>query len=452
MTLVSARPSASTGELAHNGPPTMSRSEIEHIQRLLPYLSYPDGELALDGVPAQRLWDGTRPLLVYLPERAVDNYRAVRAAFSRYFDVSVYCAIKCCYLAGVLSALRAAGAGAEINSDLEWRIARKTGFSPQQIVSNAVARPAQHLETLIAEKTALIGVDGEEELDRTEWHARHLGVTPGILIRVNPLPPDPFFSDRSKLGTDWDDAFRLLERAAASRHLDVRGVHAHQLVRCADAGQFGELARRTGEFAAAFSTASGRHLDIIDLGGGLESRFLMERDGLTIEEFAAAARDALGCLPSGIRLVLEPGRFIFADAALALTGILGTRRKTGSCWLITDAACNLLRPTSDRTYPPLPLRLTDGHHWSRCHVADPTCAPTRLWLDALLPQDAAEHGLALIGCGAYTMVRSSVWGTDLPDIGLLRDGRIDIVFDHAGQDAMVRSLYGVGLGDSADGS
>lgn len=436
--------------LARTGPSALSQSEIEDIHLLLPYLSYSGEQLTIDAIPVTRLWDGSRPMLLHLPRRAVENYQSIRTAFARYFDVSVCCAVKTCYVSGMLSALRAAGAGAEIASDFEWRIARRTGFSPERTVANGVCRSARHLERLLREEATLIGIDGEEELERTEWHARRSGVKPKVMVRVNPLPPDAFFSERSKLGAEWDAAYPLLERAAGSPYLDLRGVHAHQLVRCADPEQFAALARRMGEFASAFATASGTRLEILDLGGGLESRFLLERAGHPIDEFAAAARDALGGVPGDFHLLLEPGRFIFGDAALVLTGVLGTRYKAGADWLITDVGCNVLPPTSDRAYPPLPLRLAAGQNWQRCHVADPTPAPSRLYLDALLPEDAAEHGLALIGCGAYTAVRASIWGTDLPDIALFSGGKAEIVFDRGAQDAAVRSLYGVDLDGTAD--
>ncbi|HZV26618.1 MAG TPA: hypothetical protein VFG00_10035, partial [Acidothermaceae bacterium] len=142
---------------------------------------------------------------------------------------------------------------------------------------------------------------------------------------------------------------------------------------------------------------------------------------------------------------LEPGRFVFGDAAVVLTGVPGTRRKADADWLITDVGCNVLPPTSDRAYPPLPLRLTVDQSWRRCHVADSTPQPSRLYLDALLPDDAAEHGLALIGCGAYTAVRASLWGTDLPDIVIVDAGRRETVFDRVGQDAAIRHLYGIDL-------
>ena len=70
--------------------------------------------LGPDGTPLMDLWDGRRALLLYVPDRAVDNYRSIQTAFGRHFDVSIRCAIKACYVGGVLSALRAAGAGVEV--------------------------------------------------------------------------------------------------------------------------------------------------------------------------------------------------------------------------------------------------------------------------------------------------------------------------------------------------
>jgi diaminopimelate decarboxylase len=432
--------------LARTGPAALSRSEVENINQLLPYLSYSGAQLAVDGIPVTQLWDGSRPVLLYLPTRAVENYQSIRTEFGRYFDISVYCAIKTCYLAGMLSALEAAGAGAEIASDFEWRIARQVGFPPERIVANGVCRPARHLRRLLTEQAGLIDIDGEEELQRIEWHARRAGPSakPKVMVRVNPLPPDAYFSERSKLGTRSDGAYQLLERAARSPYLDVRGLHAHQLVHCADPDQFGRLARRMAELADAFSTASGRHLEILNLGGGLESRLLLERAGHTIGDFAAAARDALAGAARK-RLILEPGRYIFADAAVVLTAVLGTKHKEGADWLITDVGCNVLPATSDRAYPPLPVQLTAGQAWQQCHVVDSTPTPSRLYLDALLPADTATHGLVLIGCGAYTAVRASLWGTDLPDIALLNGGEAVPVLDRSGQDAAVRHLYGVDL-------
>ncbi|WP_394840519.1 hypothetical protein LZC95_25795 [Pendulispora brunnea] len=441
-------------ELAKSGPPSLSRLEIKTLHEALPYLSYQPGGtpdtkkapgLCIYERPVTEFWNGERPLLLYFPERAVDNYRHLRDAFARYFQVRIHCALKCCYMPAVLRALRGAGAAAEVISELEWGIARSVGFRPSHIVSNGVVRTSPYRMALVSTPGVLIGVDGQEELEKIEWCARRVGRRPDIMIRVNPLPPGEYFSERSKLGVDASEAHRLIEYSLRSPHLELVGVHGHQLVHCADVDEFARFARGIGELAAASRRSNQTGIRLIDLGGGLESRFMLEREGKSVRDFAAAAHDALAGLPGPCQLILEPGRFLFADAAVVLTKVLGTRRRAQVDWLVTDVASNLLRPISDRSFPPVPLRMDPHADWQSCHVVDSLCSPTRFWLDAHLPTSAATDGLALLNCGAYTLAHASAWATDLPDIGYMENGRVQLVFNQHQQAELLHSLYGINL-------
>ncbi|MGC9221876.1 MAG: diaminopimelate decarboxylase family protein [Solirubrobacteraceae bacterium] len=430
--------------LSRTGPPAFSQTEIENIDRLLPYLTYADQQLLISGIPVSRLWDGSHSMLLYLPDRALDNYWSIQSAFGRYFNVTVHCAVKACYVGRVLEHLNEAGAGVEIASELEWRLVRRLGFPASRTVVNGMSPPVHHLQRLLAEDELLIDVDSDEELEHLEWQAARSGVRPRVMVRVNPLPPDGFFSERSKLGVGFEEALLLLEKLAQSQHLQLAGLHAHQLARCADPARFGLMVRHLAELQQAFTTLTGTEMGLLDLGGGVETRYLLERAGHPIDEFAAEARDALAGVDN-VQIMLEPGRYIFGDAALALSRVRGTKRKDGYDWLIAEVGSNLLPPTSDRAYPALPLRIAEGQVWNRYQVADPTPTPARLCLDAMLPADAPEHGIVMLGCGAYTAVRASLWSNDLPDIAVLSGGRVEMVFDRRSQDTAFAALYGVNL-------
>jgi diaminopimelate decarboxylase len=417
---------------------------VEQIHELLPFIAYRDGRLSIDGVTGERLWDGQRSLLLHVPSRAVDNYRSIRDAFAAHFPVSVSCALKACYVGPVLSALRDAGAGAEIAGELEWRLARSVGFAAGRTVAAGMCRQPEHLQALLSEDSLLIAIDSMEELQHLEWHARRAGARPKVMVRVNPLPPDSFFSERSKLGVELDAAYDLLERVARCTQVQLHGLQAHQLVRCTDPARFGELARRMGELRAELTGRTGGRPKTLDLGGGIEARYLLERAGQTVADFALAAREALAGA-GDVELLLEPGRYVFGDAAVVLSRIQGTKLKEGQHWHIAEVGSNLLPPTSDRAYPPLPLRITEGVPWRRTNIADPTPTPARLYLDATLPADAADVGIALLGTGAYTAVRASLWSAGLPDIGYVKDGVVRLLFDRQAQDAAFRALYGVEL-------
>lgn len=422
----------------------LRRAELEDIGGLLPWLGHRDGTLTVEGVPVDRLWDRDAPWLVYLPGRVRDNARSLHRAFARYFEVSLHFPLKCCYVPAVAGALRDEGHGVEVMSGPEWRHALRLGFTPGQVVANSPARTVDHRRELVAAGAGLIGVDSVGELERVEHEARAAGARPRIAVRVNTLDdPGAFIDTGSKLGADLDGAAELIERALASPWCEVHALHAHQLRHCTDPHLFHRMVRGLGELAAA-TAPSGRPYPVLDLGGGLESRFLLERAGSSADEFADAARDALDVLPDRPSVILEPGRYVVGDAAVGLSGVIGRKQNSGETWLISELSSNILIPLPDLAYHPVPLRLEDGVPWEPVHVADGTCAPSHLCRSAELPVTAVRDGIAVLNCGAYTSVFAELWAFPLPHIGVLEHGRLRQVFGPAEESAMFRALYGAG--------
>ncbi|MFE7271828.1 diaminopimelate decarboxylase family protein [Streptomyces sp. NPDC057623] len=420
----------------------LRRDEHDDIAAILPYLDREDGLLTLYRTPYDGLWGSAEPSLIYLPDRARDNARSLKAAFAQYFDVSLHFPLKSCYLPAIATALRADGHGVEVMSDLEWQLARRFGFTPEQVVANSPARTSKHRRELIAAETGLIGVDSVAELERIEDEARSQSRIARIAVRVNPLnETGAFFTAGSKLGADLDGAADLVERALASRWCDVAALHAHQLRHCTDAHLFHRMVRGLAELAVQTAPAD-RPFPTVNLGGGLESRFLLERSGAKADDFAEAARDALGMLPVTPSVILEPGRYVVGDAAVGLTNVVGRKVNSSETWLISDLSSNVLIPLPDLAYHPVPLRLAPDTDWERVHVGDATCAPSHLCRSAELPSTAALDGLAVLNCGAYTSVYAELWAFPLPRIGVFEDGQLREVFGPPQEADMFRALYG----------
>ncbi|WP_049568692.1 diaminopimelate decarboxylase family protein [Streptomyces sp. SBT349] len=421
----------------------LSPQELRKIDSVLPYTRFDAGRLHAYGTPADALWSGGHPAIVFFPQRAVENYRDIRRAFARHFgsSMSVHFALKSCYVPSVLRALRAAGAGVEVMSPFEWRLARRHGFAPDSVVANAVRRDESSREDLLGSGAGLIGIDGREELDALCATARRLGVRPDVTIRISAFATGTFFGGNSKLGTPVEDAAELVEAALRSPDVGTVGVHGHQLRKCVDPEQFGAFAGILGDLATDVSTDR-RPVGIINLGGGLESRSVLERTGVTCDDFADAARDGLRRTRPGLRLVLEPGRHLVSDAAIAFTRILGTKHTAGTRWAITEIGTNVLAPFSDRAYPPVPLRWEEDGSWHTYHVSDGIAVPEVLCLNAPLPDSVLASGLALLDCGAYTTTYSELWGCDLPDLAVFEEGAVRRVFGPEERARMLASLYG----------
>ncbi|MEV5242483.1 hypothetical protein AB0K89_25775 [Streptomyces cinnamoneus] len=429
----------------------LARGEITGIAGMDLGLGYRDGSLWLRGHRADDLLDRYgSPLLVFDAERVRSNARALREAFGRHFsDVRLCYAMKACYVGPVLRTLLEEGVGLETMSDLELQLAQAHGALGPQLCSNGIGRSAEYNRRTAAASPFLTVVDAESDVAALERAVSGPDRLP-VAVRVTPPSRDSGLFDRSgsKLGADHSGGSfdRVLQRCLASDRLHVAGLHAHQLTHCADLEQFRSAVRALATVAVGAERRYGIRFAYVDIGGGLESRFLFERAGARIEDFAAAAAAELAVLGHEVALVLEPGRWLVADAATVLCTVSGVKHNSGREWVIADAGASLLIPLPELVYHPLPVRL-DGGPWRSTAVGDQTCdAQNVLCQDAELPPLGTGDRLALLNCGAYTTVFSSAWGHRLPTTLLVDGDRPpEVVFGPERQSAFWRALHGVDL-------
>lgn len=185
----------------------------------------------------------------------------------------------------------------------------------------------------------------------------------------------------------------------------------------------------------------GHTFAIVDIGGGFDSRFLVELSGATADDFARAAERQLGRVGYDFRLHVEPGRFVAADAGIGLTRVVAGKRNAERAWLICDLASNVLTPLPDIAYHPIPTLPANGE-WRRFSVGDGTCAPTLICRDAVLPSGPEHRELALLNCGAYTTAFAELWAFHLPKILFIDDAGPTVVFGEEQYRSMMRTYYG----------
>ena len=170
------------------------------------------------------------------------------------------------------------------------------------------------------------------------------------------------------------------------------------------------------------------------MGGGFGA-FYMDRAAKTAEQFAAALVGPVK--RSGLKLVLEPGRFIVANAGVLLARVLYVKDSSDKRFIIVDAGMNdLMRPAlygaehvvwpvrSDfdpRKGIPGDLPLAD--------VVGPICE-TSDFLAKERPFPAVNRGdlIAVFGAGAYGMTMSSNYNarTRAAEV-LVQDGKARLV-------------------------
>jgi diaminopimelate decarboxylase len=94
--------------------------------------------------------------------------------------------------------------------------------------------------------------------------------------------------------------------------------------------------------------AGALQLRYLDIGGGLAVTY-DEEHAIDIEGFGKAVTRKVK--PTGLELILEPGRFVVGNAGVLLTRVLYRKRSGGKEFIIVDAGMNdLLRPSHYNAY------------------------------------------------------------------------------------------------------
>src|ERR1700678_3707622 len=129
-------------------------------------------------------------------------------------------------------------------------------------------------------------------------------------------------------------------------------------------------------------------------------------------KYAAEVERALAGLE--VRLLLEPGRFLIAQAGALLAKVLYLKRNGSKTFVITDAGMNdLIRPALYQAYHEILPVIHDPQ--AKSGVVDlvgPVCESGDFFArDRALPKVKAGDLVALLDAGAYGMALSSNYNT-----------------------------------------
>ncbi len=153
--------------------------------------------------------------------------------------------------------------------------------------------------------------------------------------------------------------------------------------------------------------AGATHLASLDLGGGLPVRY-SDEDDADLDGFAAIARAA--ATRSGLEILVEPGRFIVANAGVLLTRVLYRKRSGGTEYVVVDAGMTeLLRPSHyDAFHRIEPVESPDSAPGIVADVVGPVCETGDFLARARDCPDVQPGALlAVHSVGAYGFVMAS---------------------------------------------
>jgi diaminopimelate decarboxylase len=240
---------------------------------------------------------------------------------------------------GMLRLLGELDVGADVSSLGELEVARRAGIDPARIVLHGNNKSRAELERAVESGVGFVVLDAEPELALLEEVAAAAGRRQDVLVRINPdieVETHRYISTShagSKFGVPGDVARTMLQRAAASAHLDPHGVHVHLGSQLLDTDPWRRVLTWLAGWARELLDETGIEIRTLDVGGGLGIAYLEDQRPPTPAQVAHEIVDTLErtWLPAGLqlpRLVLEPGRSIVGQAGTTIYRV-GVVKQTG---------------------------------------------------------------------------------------------------------------------------
>ncbi|MEP7055850.1 MAG: type III PLP-dependent enzyme [Actinomycetota bacterium] len=342
------------------------------------------------------------PFLVTDLATVKSRYEEFVSAFAG--RVEAHYAVKCNPSAPVLAALHQAGAGFEIASAYELRLAMKAGASAETVLYSNPVRPAAHLRFAAELGLRYYVIDGPGELQKVARAA------PGsaVIARIRVDDGGSRFPLSSKFGAEPEIAYRLL-RQAPRLGLVPAGLTFHVGSQSTDSTSWARAVEQCGEVMVLLAE-QGIELELLDIGGGFPAT--VGSDVPTLQEIAEPTLAAIEALPVRVRRVLaEPGRALVADAGVLAATVIGRERRAGRVWVYLDVGAynGLMEAAQTGGRWPFPLRTSrdDDRTAGRLHctLTGPTCdSSDTILVKADLPDTIEEGDRVYIGsAGAYSL-------------------------------------------------
>jgi diaminopimelate decarboxylase len=365
------------------------------------------------------------PLYVY----SADEIRRRTGMFTRAFHPlrPLICySVKANSALAILRLIDRQGGGFDIVSGGELeRVLTLGKEAARRVVFSGVGKTAAEMDLALRAGILIFNVESEAEIELLAQRAAKQRVRARIALRVNPdvfAETHPYISTglrEHKFGIDIRKARGVYRAAAESRYLDPCGVSVHIGSQIRSAEPFGAALSRVVDLVLQLRRDN-LHIRYIDAGGGLgidyhansapgskrHKGFNPER---AVMAYAAALTPALATLGDGVTLLLEPGRFLVAQAGLLLARVLYVKKNGKKTFVITDAGMNdLIRPALYQAYHEIvPLEPRPGRK-RLVDVVGPVCETGDFFArDRILPELRAGDLVAVLDAGAYGSSLSS---------------------------------------------
>ncbi len=391
-----------------------------------PYFDYRERVLHVESMSLKLLAErfGT-PLYVYSKAAILSAWQRFTQACGGHPHCVCY-AVKANSSLAILQLLAKLGAGFDIVSVGELERVLRAGGNPGGIVFSGVGKREDELRRALDVGIHCFNVESEAELLRLSALADSQGKTAAIALRINPqvetsTHPHIATGHRdAKFGIDSGLAEALYRRAAGLPGIRIIGIACHIGSQITQPAPFLDAARRVMALVDRL-LENGILLEHVDFGGGFGVPYHAE-PRLDVSGLISRLR-ALVEKP-GLKLLLEPGRTLVAEAGALLTRVEYLKMTDQGRFVIVDAGMTeLIRPPLyDAWHEIRAVTLRPGMPSEIYDIAGPVCESADFLGRGRRLAVQTGDLLAVMDAGAYGFSMSSNYNSRPRAAEVLVDG------------------------------
>lgn len=333
------------------------------------------------------------PLFIIDAERLREGYNRLAAALP---GVDLFYAVKSLPHASVVATLKDLGGGFDLATNGEVELVRRLKVSAERCIHTHPIKRDGDIRSALSFGVTRFVVDNVDELRKFVKFRSRLS----LMIRVSFRSADAVCDLSRKFGCDPESVAELLALAGVLG-IKVEGLSFHAGSQAASPAMHVEAINVCRELIRE-AAARGLELRTLDIGGGFPVDYLGA--AMPIEEFCAPIRHALGSLKAPLRVIAEPGRYIAAPAAIAVSSVMGRALRDGRWWYYLDDGVygSYSGEMFDRVTYPKEALVPPGPKYPSV-LAGPTCDSIDV-IDDKLELPKLDMGDVIVGrsMGAYT--------------------------------------------------
>src|ERR1700730_7218311 len=380
------------------------------------------------------------PLYVYSQHTVLDHFQRLNAAL-KDLDHEICYAVKANSNLSILRLLAEAGAGFDIVSGGELYKVLTSGGAASKCTFAGGGKTRDEIAYALHNEVLSFNVESEGELLTIQEVAKSLDKIAPIALRVNPdvdAATHKYIStgkSQNKFGIGLDRIEAVYEIAAGLSHIKIVGIQTHIGSQIRESKPFVEALQKLVPLVKRLRERYG--IEFFSIGGGIgivyqeslesgrEEWWSNEttKQGMTIEEYVNAIKPLLEDI--GLRVLLEPGRFLVGNAGILLCRVLYLKETPAKRFVIVDAGMNdLIRPALyDGYHEIIPVEHNAKLDPIVADVVGPVCESGDFFaLDRKIAGCQAGDLLAVMSAGAYGFSMASNYNSRPLPAEVLVDG------------------------------